>query len=51
MARRRSLWVKPAARYGRGYGALYSERVTQAHQGCDFDFLSDGPPTPEPAIH
>ena len=51
MARRREAWVKPPARYGRGYGALYAERVTQAHRGCDFDFLSDGPATPEPAIH
>jgi dihydroxy-acid dehydratase len=51
LARRRALWTKPPARYGRGYGALYEERVTQAHRGCDFDFLSDGPATPEPAIH
>jgi dihydroxy-acid dehydratase len=49
--RRRSQWTRPAARYGRGYGALYEERVTQAHRGCDFDFLSAGAPTPEPAIH
>jgi dihydroxy-acid dehydratase len=48
---RRSRWTRPPARYGRGYGALYEERVTQAHQGCDFDFLSAGAPTPEPAIH
>jgi dihydroxyacid dehydratase/phosphogluconate dehydratase len=48
---RRSRWTRPAARYGRGYGALYEERVTQAHQGCDFDFLTNGAPTPEPAIH
>ena len=51
LARRRAQWTKPPARYGRGYGALYEERVTQAHRGCDFDFLSDGPATPEPAIH
>jgi dihydroxy-acid dehydratase len=51
LAARRSQWVKPAPRYGRGYGALYEDRVTQAHKGCDFDFLSDGPATPEPAIH
>jgi len=48
---RRSRWTRPAPRYGRGYGALYEERVTQSHQGCDFDFLSAGAPTPEPAIH
>jgi dihydroxy-acid dehydratase len=51
LARRKAEWVKPAARYGRGYGALYEERVTQAHLGCDFDFLSAGTATPEPSIH
>jgi dihydroxy-acid dehydratase len=51
MRLRRSRWVRPAARYSRGYGALYEERVTQADKGCDFDFLSAGAPTPEPAIH
>ncbi len=51
MASRRAQWVKPAARYQRGYGALYLERVTQAHQGCDFDFLHGNAATPEPEIH
>jgi len=51
LARRRARWVKPAPRYGRGYMALYSDRVTQAHQGCDFDFLSGKIETPEPEIH
>ncbi len=40
LASRRAQWVKPSPRYQRGYGALYLERVTQAHQGCDFDFLN-----------
>ncbi len=31
--------------------ALYNERVTQAHQGCDFDFLTGNAPTPDPEIH
>ena len=48
---RRTRWVKPAPRYGRGYMALYSERVTQAHRGCDFDFLDGNTATPEPEIH
>jgi dihydroxyacid dehydratase/phosphogluconate dehydratase len=39
IAARRAKWVKPDAKFGRGYGALYAERVTQAHLGCDFDFL------------
>lgn len=51
MAARRAAWVKPSPRYQRGYGALYLERVTQANQGCDFDFLGTQAPTPEPEIH
>ncbi len=51
LARRRGRWVKPAPRYGRGYMALYTDRVTQAHQGCDFDFLSGKIEMPEPEIH
>ena len=51
MAARRSRWVRPAPNYSRGYGALYAERVTQAHLGCDFDFLERGAATPEPEIH
>jgi dihydroxyacid dehydratase/phosphogluconate dehydratase len=34
LASRRAQWVKPSPRYHRGYGALYLERVTQAHQGA-----------------
>ncbi len=26
-------------RYLRGYGKLFLEQVTQAHEGCDFRFL------------
>ncbi|HEY3938138.1 MAG TPA: L-arabinonate dehydratase [Bryobacteraceae bacterium] len=51
LAARRARWSKPAPRYERGYGALYLERVTQAHQGCDFDFLSDIAATSDPEIH
>jgi dihydroxy-acid dehydratase len=51
LAVRRAAWVPPAARYTRGYGRLYSERVTQAHEGCDFDFLEGPTKTPEPEIH
>ena len=51
MESRRTRWVRPAPRYERGYMALYSERVTQAHQGCDFDFLGGNAETPEPEIH
>lgn len=48
---RRANWVKPTPHYQRGYGALFAERVTQAHEGCDFDFLHAGDATSEPEIH
>ena len=51
LAHRRSAWRKPKARYERGYGALYQQHITQADQGCDFDFLEGVTPTPEPEIH
>ena len=51
LARRRAAWRRPAPRYERGYGHLFLSHVTQAHEGCDFDFLQDGPKTPEPSIH
>ncbi|MFM8357760.1 MAG: dihydroxy-acid dehydratase, partial [Verrucomicrobiota bacterium] len=50
IARRRADWRAPAPRFARGYGRLFSEQVTQAHEGCDFRFLHHGPPTPEPDI-
>ncbi len=50
LAARRAAWSPPAPHYARGYGKLYLDHVTQAHEGCDFDFLHHGPPTPEPAI-
>lgn len=39
IASRRAAWQAPAPRYERGYGYLFSKHVTQADQGCDFDFL------------
>ena len=39
LATRRSQWARPIPKEHRGYLALYRERVTQAHEGCDFDFL------------
>jgi dihydroxy-acid dehydratase len=38
----------PPARYGRGYGALYQEQITQADTGCDFRFLAAPGQVPEP---
>ena len=39
IARRLSEFVRPKPHYTRGYGKLFLEHVTQADQGCDFDFL------------
>ena len=51
LAVRRVQWTRPANRENRGYLALYRERVTQAHEGCDFDFLARGAAACEPEIH
>ena len=51
LARRRSAWQAPVQRYGRGWTQLYQQHVTQAHEGCDLDFLQSGPATPEPVIY
>ena len=50
LARRRAAWVAPVQPYRRGYAMLYQQHVTQAHLGCDFDFLQGTAPTPEPVI-
>jgi dihydroxy-acid dehydratase len=47
---RRAQWTRPIPQSNRGYLALYRERVTQAHEGCDFDFLAAGASPPEPDI-
>ena len=49
LARRRDKWQAPAARHSRGYRALYTRHVEQAHRGCDFDFLrgADEDPLPD----
>nr|WSX74596.1 L-arabinonate dehydratase [Streptomyces sp. NBC_00899] len=46
--RRRAELQAPPARYGRGYGALYQEQITQADTGCDFRFLAAPGQVPEP---
>jgi dihydroxy-acid dehydratase len=51
LARRKAAWVRPAPRYPRGYGAMYSDHIGQADEGCDFDFLAPLGPVPEPEIH
>jgi len=49
--KRRADWQQPPPKFGRGYGALYLKHIMQANEGCDFDFLEAGAPTPEPEIH
>jgi dihydroxy-acid dehydratase len=51
LKQRRDAWTPPKPHYSRGFGALYLKHVTQANEGCDFDFLADGGPTPDPEIH
>ena len=51
LARRRAAWKPRPPIYPRGFGALYAKHVTQADQGCDFDFLRGTEPVPEPEIH
>jgi dihydroxy-acid dehydratase len=40
LARRRAAWRPPALPADRGYVRLYCERVQQANQGADLDFLA-----------
>ena len=51
LARRRAAWKQPARKFERGFGALYQHHITQANEGCDFDFLEGTAPTPDPEIH
>ena len=51
LARRKAAWKAPAPQYARGYGVMFAKHVTQADQGCDFDFLEGTAPVPDPEIH
>lgn len=53
LATRRAEWKAPPPRYERGYGWMYSKHISQADQGCDFDYLTTafGAAVPEPDIH
>jgi dihydroxy-acid dehydratase len=51
LASRRAGWKAPSPHYTRGYGAMFSEHIGQADEGCDFDFLRGTAPTAEPEIH
>jgi dihydroxy-acid dehydratase len=51
LARRRAAWKPPPPRDPRGYGAIYSQHIGPAVEGCDFDFLAPLGSVPEPEIH
>jgi dihydroxy-acid dehydratase len=52
LARRRAAWKPPKPHFTRGFGQMYLKHVTQANEGCDFDFLEEeGKATDEPEIH
>ena len=52
MTRRRQTWSPPPEKYVRSYTKMYIEHVTQANDGCDFDFLEySDKGVPEPEIH
>jgi len=40
LARRRAEWKAPAPKFERGYGWMFSRHISQADQGCDFDYLT-----------
>ncbi|MFD8494197.1 L-arabinonate dehydratase [Amycolatopsis sp. NPDC059657] len=45
---RRAQWEPPPPPFERGYGSLYAKHITQADEGCDFDFLAKAGANPEP---
>jgi len=50
LAKRKAEWKPPEPKFDRGYGELFCQQMTQAHEGCDFKFLHGGRTTPEPDI-
>jgi dihydroxy-acid dehydratase len=50
LAKRRADWKAPPPRFTRGYGAIFSQHVTQANEGCDFAILAATGATKEPDI-
>jgi len=54
LAARRASWIAPTPHYNRGFGVLYLKHITQANEGCDFDFLEESArdnKTLDPEIH
>ncbi|MFZ9196411.1 MAG: L-arabinonate dehydratase [Burkholderiales bacterium] len=50
LTKRKAAWKQPEPHYTRGYGAIYSQHITQANKGCDLDILHHGKPTPDPEV-
>jgi dihydroxy-acid dehydratase len=51
LARRREAWRPSAQTRKRGYTRIFLEHVTQADEGCDFDFLMGSETPVEPSIY
>ena len=52
MTSRQAAWKPPPAKYPRSYTKMYIEHVTQANDGCDFDYLEySEDEVPETEIH
>ena len=51
LTQRRVAWKRPSPHHERGYARLFETHVTQANEGCDFDFLEGTEPTAEPDIY
>ncbi len=51
LERRRAALVPRPEPPRSAYGELYVQHVTQAHLGCDFDFVRPGHDVPEPEIY
>lgn len=50
LSRRRANWQAPPPVASRGYLSLFAKHVTQADEGCDFDFLRGRDSDKEPSI-
>ncbi|MGF1622948.1 MAG: L-arabinonate dehydratase [Rhodomicrobiaceae bacterium] len=51
IAARLGQWQPPNRDYPRGYNQMFARHISQAHEGCDFDFLTGAGGIPEPEIH
>jgi dihydroxy-acid dehydratase len=51
LQKRKSAWKTPPRKFERGYGAIFSQHIRQADEGCDFDFLEGTARIAEPEIH